>query len=205
MATHSPHADPNSVFAEFASARIHTEECQWHDEVPLPHPTAFPAPTRVRSTRRTAPQPTPHIARSVDFSLRRRAPLARSSVKAGRSDEASTRQVFSPALPPVATQLIISNRRACRLEMPESYTKQTTATRSNRHKCRHSFATSPPTCSASARSIDFARRAPMGGGPRHPTRMARVCESERCGSMPQHSDGFGRARSASPCGSWLGP
>jgi|SRR5580704_1801070 hypothetical protein len=116
MATHSPTADHNSVLAEFANARIHTEECQWHDEVPLPHATAFLPPTRARSTRRTAPQPTPHIARSVDFSLRRRAPLARSSVKAGRSDEASTWQVFSAALPPVATHLIISNRSACRLE-----------------------------------------------------------------------------------------
>jgi hypothetical protein len=144
MATHSPHADRNSVFAEFANARIHTEECQWHDEVPLPHDevplphaAAFLVPTRVRSTRRTAPQPTPSVARSLDFSLRRRAPLARSSVTAGRSDEASTRQLFSPALPPVATHLIISNRSACRLEMPETYRKQTTATRSNRHKCRH--------------------------------------------------------------------
>ena len=134
-----------------------------------------------------------HLA-NVDYTrasvIRRRA----FHVKAGRSNQASTRQVFPPAFPPVATQLIISNRPACRLEMPESYRKQTTATRSNRHKCSHSFATSPPTWSASARSIDFARRTPARSGPRHQTRTARVGESVRRGSIPRHSDGFGRAR-----------
>ena len=38
-------------------------------------------------------------------------------------------------------ELIISNRSACRLELPESYRKQTTGTSSNRHKCRLSRGT----------------------------------------------------------------
>jgi hypothetical protein len=60
---------------------------------------------------------------------------------------------------PVATQLIISNRSACRLEMPESYRKQTTATCSNRHKCSVSFRTCSPTSSRAAT-------------PRHPAILA---------------------------------
>jgi hypothetical protein len=48
---------------------------------------------------------------------------------------------------PVATQLIISNRSARRLEMPESYTKQRTDPLSNRHKFTHRQVTSPPTSS----------------------------------------------------------
>ncbi len=55
------------------------------------------------------------------------------------------RRVFPLFFLPVATQLIISNRPACRLEMPESCRKQTTATRSNRHKCSRHFHTCLPT------------------------------------------------------------
>jgi hypothetical protein len=49
--------------------------------------------------------------------------------------------------PPVATQLIISNRSARRLEMPETYTKQRTDPLSNRHKFTHCETTSTPTSS----------------------------------------------------------
>jgi hypothetical protein len=47
--------------------------------------------------------------------------------------------------PPVATQLIISNRSARRLELPETYTKQRTDPLSNRHKFTHCNTTSLPT------------------------------------------------------------
>ncbi len=49
--------------------------------------------------------------------------------------------------PPVVRHLIISNRSARRLEMPETYTKQRTDPLSNRHKFTHSHTTSSPTSS----------------------------------------------------------
>jgi len=49
--------------------------------------------------------------------------------------------------PPVVRHLIISNRSARRLEMPETYTKQRTDPLSNRHKFTHSHATSSPISS----------------------------------------------------------
>jgi hypothetical protein len=82
------------------------------------------------------------------------------SVTAGpdnRKRSVLTRQKFLRCPRPVATQLIISNRSACRLEMPETYRKQTTATRSNRHKCRHHF----HTCCRPGRS-----RLPIGHNPK---------------------------------------
>ncbi len=59
-----------------------------------------------------------------------------------------------PAAHPVATQLIISNRSARRLEMPESYTKQRTAPRSNRHKFTQSNSTCHPTSFSRYREND---------------------------------------------------
>ncbi len=52
---------------------------------------------------------------------------------------------------PVAIQLIISNRSASRLEMPETYTKQRTGTLSNRHKFTQRKTTSIPTSSLKRR------------------------------------------------------
>jgi hypothetical protein len=49
--------------------------------------------------------------------------------------------------PPVVRHLIISNRSARRLEMPETYTKQRTDPLSNRHKFTHCETTSTPTSS----------------------------------------------------------
>ena len=63
---------------------------------------------------------------------------ARTSMRCARAAPFST---------PVVSQLIISNRHTCRLEMPETYRKQTTAPLSNRHKFTHSHRTSLPTWS----------------------------------------------------------
>jgi hypothetical protein len=60
---------------------------------------------------------------------------------------AITRQLLTFCSEPVATQLIISNRSARRLETLESYRKQTIGTCSNRHKCRSSVTTCYPTSS----------------------------------------------------------
>ena len=100
----------------------------------------------------------PDQPRSVDFSLRPDS-HALTGVRLLATTPPKTRRISSRCLAhhafeypgtgstavrachAVATQLIISNRPACRLEMPESYRKQTTATCSNRHKCRHHFET----------------------------------------------------------------
>jgi len=73
-------------------------------------------------------------------------PSASAPVTAGQRS-ALTRQLLTLVPSPVATQLIISNRSARRLEMPESYTKQRTGPLSNRHKFTHHNATSLPTSS----------------------------------------------------------
>ncbi len=54
---------------------------------------------------------------------------------------------------PVATHLIISNRSARRLELPETYTKQRTGPLSNRHKFTHHLlgSTGNPACGRAPR------------------------------------------------------
>jgi hypothetical protein len=97
---------------------------------------------RLRSLATALPMPAPtqnnHAPSGHNLTA---APVTASRVN--REHRASTPQIFLRIPLPVATQLIISNRSACRLELPESYRKQTTGTRSNRHKCSVYF----PTCS----------------------------------------------------------
>ncbi len=59
---------------------------------------------------------------------------------------------------PVVSQLIVSNRSARRLELPESYRKQTTAPLSNRHKFTHRPTTSHPICSVGRPPIRWQSR-----------------------------------------------
>ena len=83
---------------------------------------------------------------------------------------------------PVATQLIISNRSACRLEMPESYRKQTTATRSNRHKCRHPKATSsrPHPIARALMTAENGESKELALAHRRGTRCAQTGATLRC-------------------------
>jgi hypothetical protein len=93
----------------------------------------------------------PFTGRRISLRFSSEAPRNRPSplsapVTAGQRS-ALTRQLLTLSESPVATQLIISNRSARRLEMPESYTKQRTGPLSNRHKFTHHNATSLPTSS----------------------------------------------------------
>ena len=93
----------------------------------------------------------PFTGRRISLRFSSEAPRNRPSplsapVAAGQRS-ALTRQLLTLSESPVATQLIISNRSARRLEMPESYTKQRTGPLSNRHKFTHHNATSLPTSS----------------------------------------------------------
>ena len=110
--------------------------------------------------RPTAPPP---VQTTSSRYLAHRATCCRhASITAGRYSRksiGSTPQIFLRIPLPVATQLIISNRRACRLEMPESYRKQRTATHSNRHKCSVSFSTSSPPRSPLRRSAGVPQTA----------------------------------------------
>ncbi len=58
----------------------------------------------------------------------------RNAVPARAATQARLPVLLTGASLPVAPQLIISNRSARRLELPETYTKQRTGTLSNRHK-----------------------------------------------------------------------
>jgi hypothetical protein len=61
---------------------------------------------------------------------------------------------------PVATQLIISNRSARRLELPETYTKQTTPPPSNRHKLTHNPTLKSPNKINAHAPLDAQNSAP---------------------------------------------
>jgi hypothetical protein len=87
-------------------------------------------------------------------------PSASAPVTAGQRS-ALTRQLLTLVPSPVATQLIISNRSARRLEMPESYTKQRTGTLSNRHKLTNRFTTSNQPAPLSSPQHTHALRARM--------------------------------------------
>ncbi len=85
------------------------------------------------------------------------------------------------AAEPAVSQLIISNRSARRLEMPETYRKQTTAPLSNRHKFTHRQATSLPTSSF----LSVARRPitahpPLTPSPARPIIFSFATDKEDC-------------------------
>src|SRR5580698_3082265 len=124
--------------AEFGHSRIHTEECQWHDEVPR---------TVTKCTLTHAARPTPHTPFPECVSEANAPPpnttqLQRSLVN-HPTIHLSSRIVAtttSCAAGYLTHRPPISNRSARRLEMPESYTKQRTDPLSNRHKFTHQFA-----------------------------------------------------------------
>src|SRR5580698_6686342 len=87
-------------------------------------------------------------------------PSATAPVTAGQRS-ALTRQLLPLVPSPVATQLIISNRSARRLEMPESYTKQRTDPLSNRHKFTQRLRTSNRPAPLSSPQHTHALRARM--------------------------------------------
>ena len=124
---------------DFRLRPLHTPfpECGSEATAPPPNPTPL--------TRSLAKHPT--TGQHVTFvSATASARRLRTAASHRRLAGAHSSLAIRPASKiPVATQLIISNRPACRLEMPESYRKQTTATCSNRHKCSVYFHTCYPT------------------------------------------------------------
>ncbi len=115
--------------AEFGYRRIHTEECQWHDEVPYPSTNC--ARTALASLGSTPSSSLPSSEAKGGPFTGRRISL--------RFLSASPRTLFANPVSPHST---ISNRSDPRLEMPESYRKQTTAPLSNRHRFTHENMTS---------------------------------------------------------------
>ena len=123
-----------------------------HSRPRIPAESTKPLPTRL------SPSPTLYQRRAaniVGFGLPTRPRI--------------DRRVFAAFFLSVATQLILSNRPACRLEMPESYRKQTTATRSNRHKCSHHFHTCLPTSIPTAQTRTLLKSMPEPAWPRPST------------------------------------
>jgi hypothetical protein len=158
--------------AEFGDSRIHTEERHWHDEVP--HPFLNGAGTT--SSRRVA-QSGDGLCALVSRAFER--PSSSSSLPSSRAKggpftgrRISLRRRFESipnlAAKPVGTQLIISNRIARRLELPESYRKQTTAPLSNRHKFTHTEETSASPrspsleCGIAPAALPFNPASPRG-------------------------------------------